>query len=148
MKHWLVAMALICLGSAANAATDVTELYQEGCVTSRVYVTSFTATSPSQMDSGALDTSTTTAHTQNGNNLRDARKIIMVQNLDRNGMAYKCDQSSTTLPASELNFGNMVASSETYKLQIPARDSQGNRLKLWCRSMGALVSTASVTQCN
>lgn len=149
MKHWLLAMALICLGSiSAVAANEVFDSYNSGCALSRIYVSSLTATSPSQMDPGDLDLSTGTANTQNTNNLQDNRRLIKVENQDRAGMPYRCDTSSTTLGASVSNYGSIVASSGTLTLNVPARDQDGNRLKLWCRSLGALVSTATVTQCN
>ncbi len=149
MKHWALGIALVCFGStAANAAQETFELYNSSCTVNRVYVGSVTATSPTRMDPDALDVSTGSAASPvNPNILMGNRKYIKIENQDRNSIPYRCDFSSANMPASEITWGTLIASSGTLSFPIPSRDQDGTHLHIWCRSMGALVSTAAVTQC-
>lgn len=147
MKYFLVVLALLGLASTASSEVITSPVYTGGCTNSTVYVTSFTATRASQMDPGDLDTSTGTLNTQNPTSLMADRKMIKISNNDRAGQMYRCDFSSTTVGPSMTLGGDIVASSATITYQIPSADGAGNRFKVWCRSSGALVSTATVTQC-
>ena len=148
LKKVLIALGVIAIGALKAGAQNISlPVYQGGCVDTTIYVTSFTATRASQMDPGDLDTSTGTANTQNTNNLMADRKVIQVQNNDREGAMYRCAFSSSNIGPSPSLGGMIVASSATLTLNIPSADGAGNRYKVWCRASGAKVSTATVTQC-
>ena len=148
MRKFLIAGLLMLGAVSAEAATDVQDVFNSSCTVGRIYVSSLTATHPTRMDPGPLDLSTGTSVTPSNNNiLMDNRKVIEIQNQDLNQIPYRCAFSSAPLTASVNTFGIVLASSGTFSLPMPARDRDGLRLSVWCRSTGALVSTAAVTQC-
>ncbi len=154
MKHWLVAMALICLGSTANAAWETVETNKSNCTYLAVSVSSQV---PTQLLSATLTGATTSFES-----LMADRKTLEIQNVNGTAANYivvgiglsstsangdlslTAPSLSTTSPNGRVVWG----ASEPYRENLVGKNDAGRVIVPW--AMGALTTASTkvvVKQC-
>lgn len=153
MKKWIVAMALVCLGSVANAAVEMRSELLGDCTTFALAIPGV-VTTPVQVFSATLVGSTTEWLT-----IQEGRTWLSIQNSSQpvtSEVFFQMGLSSTsvngdfalTAPAGlSRSAGVYIPAKGTWSAAIPARNSAGRVIVPFILTGGVDTGKVQITQC-